>query len=160
MSLRENIAYDEEHDEYTCQNGMKLKAVYTGKRKSKNGFESEVTYYECENCKGCLHKKTCTKSKGNRKPQVSKKFIEQRKKSLSNITSAMGIKLRMNRSIQSEGAFAQIKWNTGFQRFLLRGKNKVFTAMVIVALGYNINKLHHKIQINRCGSTLFEKDTA
>jgi hypothetical protein len=105
MALRENMAYDATLDTYTCQNGKKLVPVYVGKRKSKSGFVSEVTYYECENCEGCSHKKKCTRSKGNRTMQVSKKFIEQRKQSLERITGEKGILLRMNRSIQSEGAF-------------------------------------------------------
>jgi transposase len=66
MNLRENMPYDAEKDEYTCQNGKKLRVVYVGKRKSKSGFESETTYYECENCEGCPYKKTCTRAKGNR----------------------------------------------------------------------------------------------
>ncbi|MDD4125139.1 MAG: IS1182 family transposase [Eubacteriales bacterium] len=157
MCLRENMPYDEALDEYTCQNGRKLKAVYEGTRKSKSGFESTVTYYECEDCASCPHKKSCTRSKGNRKMQVSKRFVEQRKKSLERITSPMGILLRTNRSIQSEGAFGVVKQDYGFQRFSHRGKKNVFTEILIVAMGYNINKYHNKIQENRTGSQLHEK---
>ena len=57
MALRENMKYDEKNDEYTCQNEKKLKSVYVGTRKSKSGFESEITYYECENCECCQYKK-------------------------------------------------------------------------------------------------------
>lgn len=160
MALRENMAYDSDSDEYTCQAGKKLRAVYEGKRKSKSGFESEITYYECESCGGCPHKKTCTQSKGNRKLQVSKKFIEQRRQSLERITSEKGVLLRMNRSIQSEGAFGVIKQDYGFRQFLLRGNKKVLTEILLVAMGYNINKLHNKIQQNRTGRQLFEKLTA
>lgn len=154
------MAYDAEADEYTCQNGKTLRAVYTGIRKSKSGFENEVTYYECENCNGCPHKKSCTKSKGNRKLQVSNKFIEQRSKSLERITSEKGILLRMNRSIQLEGAFGVIKQNYAFRQFLLRGNKKVFIKILLIAMGYNLNKLHSKIQQNRTGKQLFEKLTA
>lgn len=157
MALRENMPYDALTDEYTCQNGKKLKAVYEGTRKSKSGFESVVTYYECEDCAGCPHKKSCTRSKGNRKMQVSKHFVEQRKKSLERITSPMGILLRTNRSIQSEGAFGVVKQDYGFQRFVHRGNKKVFTEILIVAMGYNVNKYHNKIQQNRTGSQLHEK---
>lgn len=87
MALRENMAYDATLDEYTCRAGKTLRAVYVGKRKSKTGFESEITYYQCEGCEGCPHKKKCTRSKGNRSLQVSKKFIKQRKESLERITS-------------------------------------------------------------------------
>ena len=154
MALRENMKYDEENDEYTCQNGKKLKAVYMGTRKSKSGFESEITYYECENCEGCPYKKSCTRAKGNRKISLSKKFIEQRKKSLKNITSPLGILLRTNRSIQSEGAFGVIKENYKFRQFLLRGNEKVSTEITLLAIAYNINKYHHKIQDNRTGTQL------
>ena len=157
MSLRENMLYDTKKDEYTCQNGMKMKAIHTGKRQSKSGFESEITYYECENCKGCPHKKNCTRAKGNRKMQLSKEFLRQRKESLDKITSQKGILLRMNRAIQAEGAFGVIKQDYGFKQFLLRGNKKVRTELFILALGYNINKLHNKIQANRTGRQLFEK---
>ncbi len=157
MALMENMAYNEVADEYTCQNGKKLKAVYESKRKSKSNFESTITHYECENCTECPYKKSCTRAKGNRKMQVSKKFLEQRKASLERITSPMGVLLRMNRSIQSEGAFGVIKYDYGFQRFLHRGRKNVFTETLIVAMGYNINKYHNKLQQNRCGLQLHEK---
>lgn len=160
MSLRENMVYDAEKDEYTCQNGKKIKAVYTGKRVSKSGFESEVTYYECEGCEGCPHKKSCTRAKGNRKMQLSKTFLRQREQSLENITSAKGNMLRMNRSIQAEGAFGVIKQNYDFRQFLLRGNKKIRTETLIMAFGYNFNKLHNKIQHDRTGRQLFEKMTA
>ena len=160
MALRENMYYDADKDEYICQNGKKLKAMYQGKRKSKSGFESEITYYECESCEGCPYKKNCTRSKGNRKMQVSKKFIEQRQQSLANITSPLGILLRTNRNIQSEGAFGVIKENYKFRQFLLRGTQKVKTEIVLIAMAYDINKLHHKIRDNRTGSQFHGKLSA
>lgn len=160
MALRENMAYDKVSDTYTCQNGKKLTAVYVGKRKSKSGFESEVTYYECEDCSDCPHKKNCTRSKGNRKIQVSKRFIAQQQACLERITSPMGILLRMNRSIQSEGAFGVIKQDYGFQRFLHRGRKNIFMEIPVVAMGYNVNKLHAKTQNNRIGLQLHDILTA
>jgi len=157
MHLRENMPYDAKNDEYTCPNNKKFRAIYVGKRASKSSFESEITYYECESCEGCPLKKSCTRAKGNRKMQVSKEFLRQREQSLKNITSKQGVLLRMNRSIQSEGAFGVIKQNYGFRQFLLRGNKKVRTEMFIVAIAYNINKLHNKIQADRTGSQLFEK---
>ena len=154
------MQYDEILDEYTCQNGKKLKATYTGTRKSKSNYESIITYYECEDCTGCPYKKRCTKAKDNRKMQVSKKFIEQRKQSLERIPSEKGILLRMNRSIQSEGAFGTVKQNYGFRQFLLRGNKKVKTEILLIAMAYNINKYHSKIQQNRTGTQLFKKLTA
>lgn len=157
MSLRENMEYDPENDEYTCQAGQKIRARYVGTQKTKSGYEREVTFYECDDCSGCPYKKRCTRSKGNRKLQVSKKFIAQREASLERITSDQGVLLRMNRSIQSEGAFGVVKQNYGFRQFLLRGHNKVMTEVLILVMAYNVNKLHAKIQQNRTGKQLFEK---
>ena len=160
MALRENMAYDQKKDEYTCQKGRKLTAEFVGKRRSKSGFESEITYYKCESCEDCEYKKNCTRAKNERQISVSKRFIEQREKSLENITSEAGILLRINRSIQVEGAFGVIKQDYGFRQFLLRGNKKVKTEIFIIAMAYNINKLHHKIQNNRTGSQLHEKNVA
>ena len=87
MHLRENIPYDKGKDEYTCPSGRKLQAVYTGKRKSKSGFEREVTWYECESCEGCALKKQCIRAKGNRKMSLPKAFLRQREESRQRITS-------------------------------------------------------------------------
>ena len=160
MSLRENMPYDAEKDEYTCQYGKKLRAVYVGKKKAKSGFESEVTFYECEDCSDCPHKKNCTRAKGNRKMQVSKNFLRQRKESRMRIASEQGILLRMNRSIQAEGAFGVLKQDMGFRQFLLRSNPKVKIELILMAMGFNINKYHNKIQKNRTGRQLFEKRSA
>ncbi len=80
--------------------------------------------------------------------------------SLERITSDKGKLLRVNRSIQSEGAFGVIKQNYAFRQFLLRGKKKIFTEILLVAMGYNINKLHAKTEQKRLKTQLFEKLTA
>ena len=160
MHLRENMPYDAVNDVYTCPAGRKLCAVYSGIRKSKSGFVSAVTWYECESCADCPLKKDCTRAKGNRKMQVSKEFLRQRRESRARITSPMGVLLRKNRSIQVEGAFGVIKQDYGFRQFLLRGNKKVETEMLLMAFAFNVNKLHHKIQANRTGMQLFGKLSA
>lgn len=160
ISKRENMGYDAENDTYTCHAGKTLIPLYVKKQKSKNGYESEVTVYECTDCSGCPYKGKCTKAKGNKRLYVSKNFIEHRQISYENIMSETGIKYRMNRSIQVEGAFGVLKNNYDFQRFLLRGKTKVKLEILLLCLGYNINKLHAKIQNDRLGSYLFPLKTA
>ena len=149
ISKRENMSYDSQEDSYTCHNGKKLKRLYGRHSKSKSGYVSEVTVYECENCSGCPHKEKCSRTHGNKKLYVSKKFVEQRRKSYENIMSEQGILYRMNRSIQVEGAFGVLKNDYEFQRFLLRGKTKVKLEILLLCMGYNLNKLHAKIQNER-----------
>ena len=155
ISKRENMDYDEAADTYTCHAGKLLSPPYIRKQKSKSGYESEVTVYECEDCGDCPYKSKCTKAKGNKRLYLSKSFLEKRQKSYENILSETGIRNRMNRSIQVEGAFGVLKNDYGFQRFLLRGKTKVKLEILLLCMGYNINKLHGKIQKDRTGSYFF-----
>jgi transposase, IS4 family len=160
ISKRENMTYDPEKDEYTCHNGKQLKPVAIKHKKSATGYQSEVTVYECEDCQDCPYKAKCTKAKGNRRMEVSKKFAEKRQISYENIISEKGILLRMNRSIQVEGAFGVLKNDYNFNRFLTRGKNNVKTEFILLCLAYNVNKLHAKIQNERIGKPLHELKTA
>ena len=155
ISRRENMGYDEESDVYTCHAGKHLVVVGMKKQKSKSGYESQVTIYECEDCGGCQHKDKCTRARKNKKLYVSKSFIEKRQESYENILSEKGILYRMNRSIQVEGAFGVLKSDYEFQRFLLRGKTKVKLEILLLCMGYNLNKLHAKIQNERLESHLF-----
>ena len=155
ISKRENMKYDEASDTYTCHGGRRLRPIYIKKQKSRSGYKSEVTVYECEDCAGCPYKDRCTKAFGNKKLYVSKNFLDKRMSSYENIVSETGIRYRMNRSIQVEGAFGVLKNDYGFQRFLLRGKTKVKLEILLLCMGYNINKLHSKIQGERTQFHLF-----
>ena len=86
---------------------------------------------------------------------VSKKMKEKRQETLERITSVYGTQLRMNRSIQAEGSFANIKEDMEFRRYLYRGNANVTAQSILLAIGYNINKLHHKIQAGGQGGIYF-----
>ena len=154
------MGYDTEADTSTCHAGKKLKALFLKKQKSKSGYESEVTVYECEDCTNCPYKGKCTRAKGNKRLYISKSFLEKRQESYENILSETGIKYRMNRSIQVEGAFGVLKNDYEFQRFLLRGKTKVKLEILLLCMGYNLNKLHTKIQKERTRSYLHQVKSA
>lgn len=146
-----------------------LTAQYEKKEKIASGYKRTVTVYQCNNCQGCLFKAECIKGNNCKTPMeerqkvlyVSKVMKEKRLKTLERITSEYGTKLRMNRSIQAEGSFAVIKEDMNFRRYLYRGKANVTAQSIILAIGYNINKLHYKIQSERTGQHLFSlKKTA
>ncbi|MFL8675566.1 transposase [Clostridioides sp. GD02404] len=54
-----------------------------------------------------------------------------RKENLKRIISLNGCEFRMNRSIQAEGAFTQVKQNMNFRRFLSRGKENILSECII-----------------------------
>ena len=169
ISRMENMEYNADNDTYHCQNGQLLTAQYEKKEKTASGYKRTVTVYRCNHCHGCPFKSECIKGNNCKTPMeerqkvlyVSKVMKEKRKETLDRITSDYGTQLRMNRSIQAEGSFAVIKEDMEFRRYLYRGKENVTAQSIILAIGYNINKLHHKIQSERTGQHLFSlKKTA
>lgn len=165
----ENMDYNEEQDFYICRNGKHLKNESIKIKKSKTGYESEKTIYACEDCSDCVYKSSCIKGNNSKTPlehrtkrlETSKKFNRQRKEDLERIISEEGCLLRINRSIQVEGSFAQVKQDMGFRRFMCRGQNNVLAESILLAMALNINKVHSKIQADRTGKHLFElKKTA
>lgn len=149
IGLKENMGYIKEYDAFVCTQGRFLPRKGDGRRKSASGYVRNFAYYECPSCTGCPVKENCTKTTTDKRIQVSWAFEKYRKESRENIVSEEGKILRVNRSIQSEGAFGVLKEAYGFTRFLLRGKAKVAIEMLLLSLAYNVNKLHHKIQGNR-----------
>lgn len=122
-------------DYYICKNNKKLYVSGTINRKSKTEYKSKITCYTCEDCSNCEYKKKCIKGNNSKIPieqrtknlQVSKLFHKKQKENLERITNPEGRKLRINRSIQAEGAFAQVKQNMQFKRFLSRGNKNVLS---------------------------------
>ena len=91
----------------------------------------------------------------------TKALLEKyRKQSLENITSEHGIELRVNRSIQVEGAFGVLKQDYHFRRFLTRGKENVSTEMLLLCFAFNVNKYNHKQRDKRTQTYLFKIEAA
>lgn len=165
----ENMNYDEKADCYYCKNGQVLTVQYEKREKTASGYRRTVTVYRSSGCSECPFKTDCIKGNNCKTPMedrqkvlyVSKKMKEKRQETIKRITSDYGTQLRMNRSIQAEGSFANIKEDMEFRRYLYRGKANVTAQSILLAIGYNINKLHHKIQAERTGRHLFPlKQTA
>lgn len=161
IGRRENMPYHAENDSYLCHMGHPIQAAYEKKTRSKAGYSIVTTVYTCTECAGCQHKAQCIKGASKKSLEersknlhVSKTFLRQRQEMQERIQSEEGILLRINRSIQVEGAFGVLKEDMGFRRFLLRGKVKVQTEFLLLCMAYNLNKLHNKIQRGRCGSYL------
>lgn len=138
--------YDTENDVFICKNGQKLKSEGIKIRKSKTGYKSEKTIYSCEDCSNCTYKSKCIKGNNskipleerNKKFETSKKFNRQRKETLDRIVSDEGCLLRMNRSIQAEGSFANIKQDMNFRRFMCRDQKNVLAESILLAIAHNI----------------------
>ena len=164
----ENMEYDKISDFYTCKNNRKLTVSHIRHNKTKTGYVSEKTIYTCENCNDCSYKSDCIKGNNCKTPlgertkvlQVAKTFIKHRKEDLERIISDEGVLYRMNRSIQAEGSFGDIKQDMQFRRYLSKGTANVLAESTLLAIARNINKLHNKIQNGKTGTHLFPLKSA
>ena len=164
----ENMEYDKISDFYTCKNNRKLTVSHIRHNKTKTGYVSEKTIYTCENCSDCPYKSDCIKDNNCKTPlgertkvlQVAKTFIKHRKEDLERIISDEGVLYRMNRSIQAEGSFGDIKQDMQFRRYLSKGTANVLAESTLLAIARNINKLHNKIQNGKTGTYLFPLKSA
>lgn len=168
IGLAENMKYDAANDCYICKAGKLIEYAGDHTRHNKDGYEKQITLYECRSCDGCPYKSECIRGSNWKIPEeerfkrlsIPKKFMRQRKECIERITSEDGILLRVNRSIQVEGSFGILKEDRGFRRFLCRGKENVYAECILLALSHNIQKLHRKIQNDRTGTHLFQLKTA
>ena len=167
IGRRENMPYDAENDAYICYAGHRLEPTSEKKTTTKSGYASVTTIYSCADCGGCQYKAKCIKGASDKPLEersknlyVSRTFQRQRAAMEARINTEEGILLRQNRSIQVEGVFGVLKQDMGFRRFLLRGTVKVQTEILLLAMAFNVNKLHNKIQSNRCGAHLHDLKSA
>ena len=121
ISKVENLYYNENDDFFICPMGQKMYPVEEGTRKTRTGYQYDITIYQAENCSTCPLRGACHKQKGNRRIEINKKLRKHKQIARQNLTSKPGKELRGRRNSEVEQTFGQLKWNKKFNRFLLKG---------------------------------------
>lgn len=114
--LVQNLFYNQEQDFYVCPMGQRMENAGSGKRRSSNGHESQVAYYQAKNCNNCPLRGMCHNAKGN----------------------------RSKRPVEVEAVFGQLKSNNKFNRFTFQGLEKAELEFLLMALGHNFRKMAAK----------------
>ena len=109
-----------------------------------NRYGRTEELYQCEECSGCSHKDKCTRAKGNRTIRLNQELTSFHEEVLANLNCIHGALLRMNRSIQAEGAFGGIKWNRSYTRARRRGLDGLLLETALISCGFNLHKFHLK----------------
>jgi hypothetical protein len=89
-------------------------------------------------------KSLCTKAIGNRTITEIQGYQEMKHIVQENLDSPLGIDLRVQRSIQAEGAFGVIKENMRFRRFSRTTFRGIRLELNLIALVYNLKDFHNK----------------
>ena len=132
-----------EYGEYQCPAGHVFH--YIGESVDKRSRYHRINQrYSCEKCEGCSLKMKCTKAKGDRVITVNPVLEEFERTAKNKLDSEKGIYHRMQRSIQTEGAFGIIKEDYGYERFHRRKIKNVEMEFLLVCIGFNLLKYHNK----------------
>lgn len=135
---------NEKENGFICLNGNKGRKMsfddsWHQKKKHSN-------LYVFEGCLDCPYEYKCREKIKNRtgdsrKVELSLKEEKYKKQARENLLSFKGIEIRVNRSIQAEGSFGELKQNMGYIRLRRRGMKKVKAEIMMMCLGINIRKL-------------------
>jgi transposase len=140
----ENLFYNEVEDFFICPMGQRMENVGTGNRMTGNGYEIVVNSYKAKNCNNCPLRGICHNAKGERVVTFNKRLKQLKKKAKELLLSEEGIRHRKKRAIEPEAVFGQIKSNNNFNRFTLKGLQKVQLEFGLIALAHNFRKLARK----------------
>lgn len=99
-------------------------------------------------------------SRKNKQLVVYRKYQDLQKENSQRFLSKEGIQMRVNRSIQVEGTFGQIKQDYRYRRFLRRGADDVYKELLAVLMGFNIRKLHSRMTEGRIGRRFLTEEVA
>jgi transposase len=141
---KDNWTYDETTDTYTCPNQRALHFKQEEERTTATDYIKRIRIYECETCEGCPFYNECRSpnSIGPRTVSHSEKGEAYKDKARALLDTDRGKELRKLRCIEVETAFADIKYNMKIERFMLRGKEKVYVEYGLIALAHNLRKVY------------------
>ena len=107
-----------------------------------NTYGRSEELWICEDCSECPYSNVCKKAAGNRVIRLNRELSGFHKEVINNLECVQGALLRMNRSIQAEGAFGTIKWNRSYMRARRRGLKQLILEIGMISCGFNLHKYH------------------
>lgn len=118
--------------------------------------------YQFVGCNNCNYSYICKKKLKNknldfRQIELIPEYEIFKEKARANLLSPEGIEIRVNRSIQIEGTFGQIKQNMQYIRIRRRGIEKVKCEIMLMCLGRNIRKFFTLLDKGEIKSNYWEK---
>lgn len=134
-----NFKYQPELDIYICPAGKTLsfKQEYAD---NTNGVIKRV--YECLQCQECAFKNECVKSKTGKRTISRTDADPIREAMRTKVQSDAGKAIYRMRKAIVEPVWGQLKQCQGFRQFNLRGEDKVEGEFILLALSYNLRKIH------------------
>ncbi len=89
---KDQLYYNSEEDYYTCPKGQQMDKVGETKRRTKSGYQQQVSKYQAKNCEGCHMRSSCFKGKGNRIVERNHQLEDYKKTARERLLSEIGTK--------------------------------------------------------------------
>lgn len=114
-------------------------------------------------CNNCNYSYICKKNLKNkdldyRVHELIPDYELLKEQARKNLLSPNGIEIRINRSIQVEGSFGQIKQNMNYDRIRRRGLDKVSCEIMLMCLGRNVRKFLSLLDSDNVKSNYWKKN--
>ncbi len=141
----------DEDGKYVCLNNVIGEIVKLDNRHPK---KANSVFIKFEGCLSCNFMPYCKRFMRNLDEnfkifEVVEDFIKLKQEAENNLLSKEGIEIRVNRSIQAEGVYGDLKQNYLFTRFRRRGMGEVTSEIMLHLLGYAIRKLFRFFETNK-----------
>lgn len=140
--ITDNWTYNELADTYTCPNNREVKFRNYSTRTDKYGFKKQLKMYECESCFDCPVRNLCTRSKSNKNRVIQKngnwEYFKAHVREL--LKEEFTGDIYRQRKIDVEPAFGNLKANLAFNRFSVRGKDKITQELGFALMALNLRK--------------------
>ena len=138
---------DENHNVICLNSKIGKECNTTSHSKMKDG-----NFFIFEGCNNCNYSYKCksfmseeNKRKNYRVKEICIEYELFKDEAMKNLTSPKGIEIRINRSIQVEGTFGQIKQNMNYDRIRRKGINKASYEIMLMCLGINIRRYFNSL---------------
>lgn len=138
--LVQNLFYNAQEDFLVCPAGQKLTLWKQAERTSTNGYVSQVSIYRAQRCEGCPMRGQCHKAEGNRTIEINHRLNQLKAQAKERLLSEKGLYHRSKRPVEVEAVFGQLKSNNKFNRFTMRGLDKVDIEFALMAIAHNLRK--------------------
>jgi transposase len=142
---RDDFTYDKESDCYICPKGNRLEHY---KREENKHFKGNR--YKAKDCLPCEFMKLCfAKNNTNGYRELRRDDREQyAEKMKEKMTTKIAKEMMYTRRTTVETVIGNLKSNMGYNRFRLKGLNKVNGEFKLMCIGHNLNKLYQYAQNN------------
>lgn len=126
---------------------------------------AESKLYKFTGCNDCGFSYICKKNLKNkdfdyRLYELIPHYELLKEEARDNLLNPKGIEIRINRSIQVEGTFGQLKQNMQYVRIRRRGMEKVSCEIMLMCLGRNVRKFFTLLDSNKIESNYWKKSSA